>query len=279
MKKIDTERYTISELKEKLKGYNPSSELVEDLRQDSRKGVQKIADRLERRLEKEKNRRERWQKRGELRRNLRESGYRLICGLDEAGRGALAGPVAAGAVILPDDCYIPFLDDSKQIDPVRRRLLAAEIKTKSLHWQVEMVSAVEIDRTNILQTTKLAMLRAVRKLPVETDYLLIDGQIQLDSFSRAQQHIAQGDARINSIAAASILAKVTRDSLMVSCADYFPPYNFANNMGYGTARHRAAIEKFGPCVLHRRSYKTVKNAGKYSRRQRLPFADKQENCS
>lgn len=271
MKTFDTESYTIAEIKSKLEQYSPSRDLVENLRQDSRKGVQKLADRLENSLDREKSRRERWQRRSKMRSELIDSGYRLICGLDEAGRGALAGPVAAAAVILPDDCYIPFLDDSKQLDHLRRRKLAAEIKVKSVCWQAKMVSAAEIDRHNILQATKMAMTRAVSSLNPAPEYLLIDGRIKLDNIKLPQRHIEQGDARINSIAAASILAKVTRDSFMACCAGYFPHYNFTHNMGYGTDRHRKALENFGPCSLHRRSYKTVENACKFGERQRLPF--------
>lgn len=277
MEKLKTGNYTIAELKTKLEEFSPSRELVEILRQDSRKGVQKLADRLENSLDREKTRRKRWQQRGKLRADLIDSGYQRVCGLDEAGRGALAGPVAAAAVILPDDCYIPYLDDSKQLDPARRRQLAAEIKVKSVCWQVEMVSPAEIDRSNISRATKMAMNKAIKSLAPQPEYLLIDGRIKLENVQLPQQHIEQGDARINSIAAASILAKVTRDSFMACCNSYFPSYNFAHNMGYGTERHRNALEKYGPSILHRRSYKTVKDACKIRKRQRLPFVEQEEN--
>lgn len=177
----------------------------------------------------------------------------IICGVDEAGRGPLAGPVAAGAVILPADCEILFLNDSKKLSEKRREELFAEIKEKAVSWSVGIVDADVIDRINILKATYEAMRKAVVALSPTPDLLLNDA-VLIPGVEIEQVKIIKGDAKSVSIAAASILAKVTRDHLMEEYDRHYPEYGFARHKGYGTAAHIAALEKLGPCPIHRKTF-------------------------
>ena len=189
---------------------------------------------------------------------LREKGYRYIAGLDEAGRGPLAGPVVAGAVILPPDTelVIPGVDDSKKLSGLRRGKLLEEIKEKAIAWAVGIVDVETIDQINILQATKKAMKQAVEGLQTSPEILLIDA-VELAQVSLPQQPLIHGDALSVSIAAASIVAKETRDALMIALDSLYPEYGFASNKGYGSAQHIAALRKYGPCPIHRRTF--IKN--------------------
>lgn len=180
-------------------------------------------------------------------------GCSLICGVDEAGRGPLAGPVAAGAVILPKDCTILYLNDSKKLSEKRREELFWEIREKAVSYSVGIVGPERIDEINILQATYEAMRQAVSGLGVVPDLLLNDA-VTIPELAIPQVPIIKGDAKSVSIAAASILAKVTRDHLMEEYDRQFPQYGFAKHKGYGTAAHVAAIREFGPCPIHRRSF-------------------------
>ena len=177
----------------------------------------------------------------------------LICGIDEAGRGPLAGPVAAGAVILPRDCTILYLNDSKKLSEKRREELFLEIKEKALAWNVAVVSPARIDEINILQATFLAMRRACEGLSVRPDYALIDGN-RMPPLDIPGETIVKGDACSANIAAASILAKVSRDRLMMELDKLYPEYQFAKHKGYGTKLHRELLQQYGPCPIHRRSF-------------------------
>ena len=177
----------------------------------------------------------------------------LICGVDEAGRGPLAGPVAAGAVILPKDCTILYLNDSKKLSEKRREELFWEIREKAVSYSVGIVGPERIDEINILQATYEAMRQAVSGLGVVPDLLLNDA-VTIPELAIPQVPIIKGDAKSVSIAAASILAKVTRDHRMEEYDRQFPQYGFAKHKGYGTAAHVAAIREFGPCPIHRRSF-------------------------
>jgi ribonuclease HII len=188
-------------------------------------------------------------------RAARQAGYRAIAGLDEAGRGALFGPVFAAAVVLDPSRPIRGLDDSKALDPDRRAVLAARIRERAIAWAVGAADAFEIDRINILQASKLAMRRALNQ--VRCDYLLIDF-LKLD-VPLPQKALIHGDARSFSIAAASILAKVHRDEALRNWDRVFPDYCLASNKGYGTPDHYAAIERLGPTTLHRFSFEPVRN--------------------
>lgn len=179
-----------------------------------------------------------------------------ICGIDEAGRGPLAGPVVAGAVILPKDCEILFLNDSKKLSEKKRETLFDEIREKTVAWSVGIVGPDVIDEINILQATYEAMRKAIAGLSVQPDILLNDA-VTIPNVEINQIPIIKGDAKSVSIAAASILAKVTRDHMMMEYDTLFPEYGFAKHKGYGTAAHISVIKKIGPCPIHRRSF--IKN--------------------
>ncbi|NBH72445.1 ribonuclease HII [Clostridiaceae bacterium] len=176
-----------------------------------------------------------------------------ICGIDEAGRGPLAGPVVAGAVILPKDCEILYLNDSKKLSEKRREELFLEIKQKAAAWSVGIVDAAEIDRVNILQATYEAMRKAIAGLSLIPDLLLNDA-VLIPEVKTRQVKIIKGDAKSISIAAASIMAKVTRDHLMLEYDKTYPEYGFAKHKGYGTAAHIAAIREHGACPIHRKTF-------------------------
>lgn len=187
----------------------------------------------------------------------REKGFRLICGIDEAGRGPLAGPVCAGAVILPEDLDIeqelPGLNDSKKLTDKKRRELFHKIKERALAYGIGFASHEEIDRINILQATYLAMHRAVANMGINPEVLLVDGNRD-PGFEVPTELIVKGDSRSASIAAASILAKVTRDDVMMEFAREYPQYDFDIHKGYGTKKHYAALTEHGMCPIHRRSF-------------------------
>jgi ribonuclease HII len=191
-------------------------------------------------------------------RAARSAGYRSIAGVDEAGRGALFGPVFAAAVVLDPLRQIRGLDDSKQLDPDRREVLAERIRERAVSWAVAGADAFEIDHVNILQASRLAMKRAVERLQKASDFLLIDA-ITVD-LPLSQRAIIHGDSLSFSIAAASILAKTARDAALVRWDRVFPAYGFSHNKGYGTSDHLAALEEFGPTTLHRFSFEPVRNA-------------------
>lgn len=190
--------------------------------------------------------------------NIKNKGYKLIAGVDEAGRGPLAGPVVAAAVILPE-IEIKGLQDSKRLSWKRREKICEEIKDLAISWSVGMVEVKIIDKINILRASLLAMRKAVEGLMIKPDYVLIDGNQRL-TISLPQQTIIQGDAQCVSIAAASILAKVTRDRIMVEYDKDYPQYGFAKHKGYGTLLHKENLKKYGPCDLHRISFKPVKES-------------------
>lgn len=196
---------------------------------------------------------ERYVKMSEMENRFREEGFRFIAGVDEAGRGPLAGPVCAAVCILDPQQPIPGLNDSKKISPGRRELLAHEIKDKALSWSVSYVSSEEIDRVNILEATKIAMSAAIKQIKPTPDLLLLDA-IRLDHLQIAQRSIIHGDAEVNAIAAASILAKTERDHYMEVLAEEFPQYGFERHKGYGTKAHYEVLEEHGPCPEHRLSF-------------------------
>lgn len=188
---------------------------------------------------------------------LRALGYSAPAGIDEAGRGCLFGPVTAAAVILPDPCKIRGLRDSKIVPPAERARLAERLKGEALSWAIGFASVAEIDAINILEASRLAMLRAVNALSPQPDYLLIDA-IRIDSHI-PQQPIIHGDAISRSIAAASILAKVERDRVLDNFHAKYPVYHLARNKGYGTRDHLAALQLHGPTPQHRATFAPVRN--------------------
>ena len=176
-----------------------------------------------------------------------------ICGIDEAGRGPLAGPVVAAAAVLPKDCQIFYLNDSKKLSEKKRDLLFDEIKEKAVAYGIGIVSPQVIDETNILQATYEAMRQAISQLNVIPEILLNDA-VTIPGVDIMQVPIVKGDAKSVSIAAASILAKVTRDRMMMEYDQIYPEYGFAKHKGYGTAAHIAALKEYGPCPIHRRTF-------------------------
>lgn len=189
----------------------------------------------------------------EIEDSLRANGYELICGVDEAGRGPLAGPVCAAAVILPRDAEIPGLNDSKKLSDKKRRELYPIIKEKALCYGIGFASHEEIDQINILQATYLAMERALSQLTITPQQVLIDGNRAKD-FGLPVRTVVHGDNLSMSIAAASVLAKVTRDDLMLEMAKEYPQYGFEIHKGYGTKAHYEALGTYGACPIHRNSF-------------------------
>ena len=189
----------------------------------------------------------------EIEEEVYAEGYTVICGVDEAGRGPLAGPVCAAAVILPRGHQIPGLNDSKKLTDKKRRELFPLIKEQAIAYGIGMASHEEIDEINILQATYLAMERAIAQLEGKADMALIDGNRAKD-FGMAVRTVVKGDSLSANIAAASVLAKVTRDDLMVEMAKEFPGYGFEVHKGYGTKAHYEALRNMGPCSIHRMTF-------------------------
>ena len=189
----------------------------------------------------------------EIEQNYFASGIKLICGVDEAGRGPLAGPVCAAAVILPPNIEIPGLNDSKKLSDKRRRELFPIIKETALAYGIGFADHKEIDDINILQATFLAMERAISQLSVTPELALIDGNREKD-FGIPVKTVIHGDSLSASIAAASVLAKVTRDDYMLQMAEEYPQYGFEIHKGYGTKAHYQALREYGPCSIHRMSF-------------------------
>ena len=181
-------------------------------------------------------------------------GYKYICGIDEAGRGPLAGPVVAGAVILPEGCMIEGVNDSKKLSEKKRDKLYDEITQKAVAWAVGIVDNKEIDEINILEATRKAMNMAINGLTQRPDYILIDAEKKVNTNGIPYLPIIKGDALSISIASASIIAKVTRDRIMYEYDKVFPIYGFAKHKGYGTKSHIDAIGEHGICMIHRKSF-------------------------
>ncbi len=191
-------------------------------------------------------------------------GCHFVAGCDEAGRGALLGPLYAAAVILNPDQPIPGLDDSKKLSPAQREALDVEIRAKALAFQVVAIEAVEVDAINVYEASRQAMLRALRALDPAPDFILtdampLDSRNQAEGFPIPYRAIIHGDARSVSIAAASILAKVARDARLRELDRLYPQYSLARNKGYGTADHFASLARFGPCAEHRQTFQPVKD--------------------
>lgn len=186
-----------------------------------------------------------------------EYGIEYICGIDEAGRGPLAGPVAVGAVIMPKNSFIKGVNDSKKISEKKREKLYEEIKNEAIAWNVVMLDENEIDELNILNATKKALTLAIAGLKVKPERILVDALEHIDTLGIPYTSIIKGDAKVYSISCASILAKVTRDKYMQEMDKIYPEYGFAKHKGYGTAQHINAIKEFGICKIHRKTF--VKN--------------------
>ena len=189
--------------------------------------------------------------------SLYENGNQYICGIDEAGRGPLAGPVVVAAVIMPKDSMIEGVNDSKKISEKKREKLYEEITSTAIAWGVGIIDQREIDDINILKATKKGLTTALQELEIKPDLVLVDALKDIDTLGIPYMSIIKGDAKCYSIAAASIIAKVTRDRIMKQWDELYPQYGFEKHKGYGTSAHISAIKEYGICPLHRKSF--VKN--------------------
>jgi len=229
-------------------------ELIKAYESDTRSGVINICKQYISKLEAYQNEIDRTEQMKHYERMYKD--YTYICGIDEVGRGPLAGPVVASAVILPKDCDILYINDSKKLSEKKREELYDKILKNAISYGVGSAHAGRIDEINILQATFEAMRQAVNKLEYKPDILLNDA-VTIPDLTIHQVPIVKGDSKSISIAAASILAKVTRDRLMVAYDKVFPGYGFADNKGYGSAEHIEALKRLGPCPIHRKSF--IKN--------------------
>ena len=246
---------SISQIREEFEAASAEKlpSLYQEYQEDTRTGVRNLIlkyPKKEEALEKEKERTE--QMKG-YEKQYESRGY--VCGIDEVGRGPLAGPVVAGAVILPKDCQILYLNDSKKLTAKKREELYDVIMKEAVAVGIGYASPARIDEINILQATYEAMREAISKLPIQPDVLLNDA-VKIPGVNIYQVPIIKGDAKSVSIAAASIVAKVTRDRLMEEYDAHIPEYGFASNKGYGSAQHIEALKKYGPSPIHRRSFLT-----------------------
>lgn len=246
---------SIGEIRQEFEQTDASARknLYEKYAEDTRAGVRSLILKYQKQEEKLQQERERLEVMRKYERQYGDVTY--ICGIDEAGRGPLAGPVVAGAVILPKDCEILYLNDSKKLSAKKREELYDEIMEKAVATGIGMVSPARIDEINILQATYEAMRMAIGELKVAPGILLNDA-VTIPQVEIPQVPIIKGDAKSVSIAAASILAKVTRDRLMVKYEEILPGYGFAENKGYGSAAHIEALKSLGPSPIHRKSFIT-----------------------
>lgn len=247
---------TVNEIKKYLE-QEPFSEDLDKLLQDPRVTVQRLVNAHIKRRQQLEFKEQRFSKIQSFEKELRKQGISLIAGVDEAGRGPIAGPVVAAAVILPDNFYNPELYDSKQICSTKRVNLKECIEAEAVSIGVGIVSSEEIDKINIYQATLKAMHESVESLTPQAEHLLVDA-MSLNSTYAAQSKIIKGDTLSYSIAAASIIAKTTRDAIMLEMSLLYPEYGFDSHMGYYTQKHLQALQKYGPTPIHRYSFAPVK---------------------
>ncbi len=190
----------------------------------------------------------------EIEKDLYDKGFNNICGIDEAGRGPLAGPVVVAGVIMPEDSMIEFVNDSKKVTEKRREMLYDKIKEEAISYSIAVVDQNVIDDINILNATKQGVTEVVDGLDVKPDLIIVDALTHINTRGIPYEPIIKGDAKCYNIAAASILAKVTRDRIMRQWDEVFPQYGFAKHKGYGTKAHIEALEKYGPCPIHRKTF-------------------------
>lgn len=252
------ENKSIKQIKEYLAVHDHlGQQLFFELQQDKRKGVQQAVIQWQRKQKKKEQAIALFEEMNYFENQAREKGFQSIAGIDEVGRGPLAGPVVAAAVILPKDFQLLGVNDSKKLTAQKREQLDKQIRAEALAIGIGVIEPQVIDQKNIYQASKLAMEEAINQLTVIPDFLLIDAMtLALDY---PQENIIKGDAKSISIAAASIVAKVFRDQLMEAYDEKYPGYGFAQNAGYGTKTHLVALEKQGVCPIHRASFTPVKN--------------------
>ena len=249
---------TIKEIKERLATIDRLDHpLFEELIADGRAGVQAAISKRKRELQKQVEEDLRLEKMLAYEKELYAQGIQLIAGVDEVGRGPLAGPVVAAAVILPENCKIPGLNDSKKIPKSKHQAIYQAVLDQALSVGIGVKDNQVIDQVNIYEATKLAMLEAIQELDQQPQHLLIDA-MKLD-LPISQTSIIKGDANSLSIAAASVVAKVTRDQMMAAYDQEYPGYDFGQNAGYGTTKHLEGLEKYGVTPIHRRSFEPTKS--------------------
>lgn len=249
---------TIKEIKECLATIDRLDHpLFEELIADGRAGVQAAISKRKRELQKQVEEDLRLEKMLAYEKELYAQGIQLIAGVDEVGRGPLAGPVVAAAVILPENCKIPGLNDSKKIPKSKHQAIYQAVLDQALSVGIGVKDNQVIDQVNIYEATKLAMLEAIQELDQQPQHLLIDA-MKLD-LPISQTSIIKGDANSLSIAAASVVAKVTRDQMMAAYDQEYPGYDFGQNAGYGTSKHLEGLEKYGVTPIHRRSFEPIKS--------------------
>lgn len=252
-------KQTIKEIEMRLQTIEDENDaFLKLLQEDSRKGVQTLLKRWKKEREASRKLKEQFQRMSKYENRLYQDGYQLIAGVDEVGRGPLAGPVVASAVILPKNFYLPGLNDSKKLSETKREEYYNIITEKSLAVGIGIISSEIIDEINIYEATKLAMLKAISQLSIAPDCLLIDAmKLPVDI---PQISLIKGDATSISIAASSIIAKVTRDRMMKEYGKQYPEYGFEKHMGYGTKWHLEAIKTYGVTPIHRKTFSPVKEA-------------------
>ncbi|MDR7435123.1 MAG: ribonuclease HII [Armatimonadota bacterium] len=251
---LDLSDLSVREIEESLRQLPEISEtLLARLSRDPRASVRFIAERWRKRLEQQRKERDRLHALFHLEQLKRQEGYRWIAGVDEAGRGPLAGPVVASAVILPERCEIPGLNDSKKLSPRAREKVYEAIMATAVAVGVGMAEVEEIEQYGIMEATRLAWRRAVAQLSPPPDLVILDGRVSLN-LPMPVLTVVDADALVACAAAASVVSKVTRDRLMEELHQRFPQYGFASHKGYGTKEHLQALERFGPSPVHRRSF-------------------------
>jgi len=249
---------TVTQITQLLIQNDVSIQIINSLKQDLRVSVTRLLAKWQQKQENLLLEKQRVQHLYEQERLLTSSGYNLIAGVDEAGRGPLAGPVVVGAVILPLGCHLPFINDSKKLSAMQREKLYHLIREVAIAVQYAVIDRETIDRLNIYQATVLGMYTAIQQLVPRPEAVLIDA-VPLPDLTIPSVSLIGGDAISASIGAASIIAKVERDRIMLTLDEQFPHYGFAKHKGYGTAEHMKALEQYGPCPMHRQSFEPIKS--------------------
>lgn len=249
---------TVSEVTRLLQQQECSEELLHQLKADTRSSIAKLVNRWQQKREQAAAEQERIRQLYVFEREFYAQGYQYVAGVDEAGRGPLAGPVVVGAVVLPAECQIPELNDSKQLTPAHREELYTTIHQIALAVEYAVIDVNIIDEINIYQATVQGMYQVLSSLALQPEAVLIDA-VPLRKLTIPCQSIINGDALSASIAAASIIAKVERDRLMLEYDKLYPEYGFAKNKGYATKEHQAALQQVGPCPIHRTSFEPIKS--------------------
>jgi len=249
---------TVTQITQLLAHHDIAMHLIHSLKQDSRVSVTRLVAKWQQKQQNLLVEKQRIQRLYKQERLLVSSGYNLIAGVDEAGRGPLAGPVVVGAVILPLGCHLPFINDSKKLSAKQREELYHLIKEVAIAVEYTVIDRETIDHLNIYQATILGMYTAIQQLVPRPQAVLIDA-VPLPELAMPSVSLIGGDAISASIGAASIIAKVERDRIMLKLDEEFPHYGFAKHKGYGTAQHMQALQQYGPCPIHRQSFEPIKS--------------------